>query len=150
MDIETPRSKADEESDSVKDFLSVLFDNPVSPEARGNALTGIQSFNEKRNRLNREMAGSDDFFQQFGNLDDTVYAGGAIPKKYKELTGLSISVLSRCEECILYHLQGCIAENNTRKEMIEAIKIGVIGGGSLTYPSARFAFEALAKLGINE
>ena len=149
MDIETPRSKADEESDSVKDFLGVLFANPAA-KLTGNKLTGIQSFNEKRNRLNREMAGSDDFFQQFGNLDDTVYASGAIPKKYKELTGLSISVLSRCEECILYHLQGCIAENNTREEMIEAIKIGVIGGGSLTYPSARFAFEALAKLGINE
>ena len=106
----------------------------------------IQSFNEKRNRLNREMAGSDDFFEQFGKLDDAVYAGGAIPKKYKELTGLSISVLSRCEECILYHLQGCLAENATREEMIEAIKIGVVGGGSLTYPSARFAFEVLEEL----
>ncbi len=96
------------------------------------------------------MAGSDDFFQQFGNLDDSVYASGAIPKKYKELTGLSISVLSRCDECILYHLQGCIAENATREEMIEAIKIGVIGGGSLTYPAARFAFEALSELVITK
>ncbi len=106
----------------------------------------IQSFNEKRNCLNREMAGSDNFFEQFDKLDDAVYAGGAIPKKYKELTGLSISVLSRCEECILYHLQGCLAENATREEIIEAIKIGVVGGGSLTYPSARFAFEALTEL----
>lgn len=48
--IETPRSKADEESDSVKVFLSVLFANPVA-ELTGNlpdfviqagALTGIQ------------------------------------------------------------------------------------------------------------
>ena len=109
----------------------------------------IQSFNEKRNRLNLEMAGSDDFFEQFSKLDDAVYAGGAIPKKYKELTGLSISVLSRCEECILYHLQGCIAEYATREEMIEAIKIGVVGGGSLIYPSARFAFEALTELITN-
>jgi hypothetical protein len=42
MYIETPRSKADEESDSVKDFFSVLFAYPVA-EPTGNALTGIQN-----------------------------------------------------------------------------------------------------------
>ena len=47
--IETLGSKADEEflparqaGDSVKNFFSVLFANPVSPQARGNALIGIQ------------------------------------------------------------------------------------------------------------
>jgi len=30
--------------DSVKDFFSVLFAYTVSPEARGNALTGIHRF----------------------------------------------------------------------------------------------------------
>ena len=42
--IETPHSKAGEESDSVKDFFSVLFAYPAA-EPTGNALTGIQ---EKR------------------------------------------------------------------------------------------------------
>jgi len=32
--------------------------------------------------------------------------------------------------------------------MIEAIKIGVIGGGSITYPSARFAIKAMTNLNI--
>ena len=39
--IETPRSRADEESDSVKDFFSVLFAYPAA-KPTGNALTGIQ------------------------------------------------------------------------------------------------------------
>jgi len=39
--IETPRSRAGEESDSVKDFFSVLFANPAA-ELAGIALTGIQ------------------------------------------------------------------------------------------------------------
>jgi len=39
--IETPRGKAVEESDSVKDFFSVLFAYPVA-EPSGIALTGIQ------------------------------------------------------------------------------------------------------------
>jgi hypothetical protein len=35
-------------------------------------------------------------------------------------------------------------------EIIEAIKIGVIGGGSITYPSAKFAFKVLKELKIIE
>lgn len=110
----------------------------------------IESFNQTRKALNKSMMDSDDFFKQFGELDDMVYSDGAIPKKYKELIGLSISILTRCEECILYHLQGCLAEKASKQEIIEAIKIGVIGGGSITYPSARFAFKALKELNIIE
>ncbi len=40
--IETPRGRAGEESESVKDFFSVLFAYPVSTLSRGNALTGFQ------------------------------------------------------------------------------------------------------------
>jgi len=106
----------------------------------------IEKFNVARKELNKLMSESDEFFQQFGNLDDIVYGDGAIPKKYKELTGLSISVLTRCEECVLYHIQGCLAANANKQEIIEAIKIGVIGGGSITYPTARFAFKTLKEL----
>lgn len=108
----------------------------------------MENFNKERKALNAMMANHDSFFQQFGKLDDITYSDGAIPKKYKELTGLSISVLSRCEECILYHLQQCMEQKTTKEEMIEAIKIGVIGGGSITYPSARFAFKCMDELGI--
>jgi AhpD family alkylhydroperoxidase len=103
---------------------------------------------EERNSLNKLMTETDEFFRKFGSLDDTVYSDGAIPKKYKELTGLSISVLTRCEECIMYHIQGCIAEKAGKEEIIEAIKIGVIGGGSITYPSARIAFNILKQLKV--
>lgn len=110
----------------------------------------IENFNQTRKALNKLMSDNDDFFRQFGLLDDIVYSDGAIPKKYKELTGLSISVLTRCDECILYHIQGCVAEKASKSEMIEAVKIGVIGGGSITYPSARFAFKALKDLNVIE
>lgn len=68
----------------------------------------IDNFNKKREELNKKLLEIDSFFGIFGDLDANVYSEGAIPKKYKELTGLSISVLTRCNECILYHLQSCI------------------------------------------
>jgi len=108
----------------------------------------FEKFNRERYELNKEMSETDDFFTQFGQLDDNVYSDGEIPKKYKELTGLAISILSRCEECVMYHLQGCIKENANKKEIVEAIKMGVVGGGSITYPTARFAFKTLKELQI--
>lgn len=108
----------------------------------------FSAFNKTRKLMNDTMSSNDSFFLQFGNLDNDVYSEGAIPKKYKELTGLSISVLTRCDECIQYHLQNCIREGVSKQEIIEAIKIGVIGGGSVTYPNARYAFKLMRNLNI--
>lgn len=83
------------------------------------------------------MGEADAFFREFGALDGEAYAEGAIGRKHKELMGLGISIATRCEECVLYHLDGC------REEIVEAIKIGVMAGGSITFPTARFAFAAL-------
>lgn len=108
----------------------------------------IEEFNAKRMYLNSLMNDSDDFFELFGKLDDMVYSEGEIPKKYKELTGLSISILTRCEECTAYHLQNCIKEQCSKAEIIEAIKMGVIGGGSIVYPTVRFAYKLMKDLGM--
>ena len=109
----------------------------------------IEEINKQRKSLNEELAKNDEFFKVFGQLDDKVYTEGAIPKKYKELTGLSISVLTRCEECILYHIQECLKVNTNKHELLEAIKIGVIGGGSITYPSARYAIKVINELDVS-
>jgi AhpD family alkylhydroperoxidase len=97
----------------------------------------------ERERLNELMADQDDFFNEFGALDEAVYTDGAIPKLYKELTGLSISVVTSCTECVEYHIEGAVDAGANRAQLIEAIKIGVIGSGSVTYPTARFAFSVL-------
>ena len=96
-----------------------------------------------RSRYNERLAETDAFFREFGALDDRVYEDGAISKKHKELMGLAVSVSARCNECIVYHLDGCVREGADRGEIVEAIKIGVMAGGSITYPNARFAFEVL-------
>jgi AhpD family alkylhydroperoxidase len=103
---------------------------------------------QSRNELNSVMNESDAFFKNFGMLDDEAYRDGAIPKKNKELMGLAISVVTRCNECILYHLGGCVNAGADKNEILEAIKIGVIGGGSITYPNARFAFKMMKELKI--
>ena len=108
----------------------------------------IPEFNQRRIKLNKQLTELDVFFKDFGGLDDKVYEEGAIPKKYKELTGLSLSVYARCNDCILFHLQNCVIENISVAEIVEAIKMGVMAGGSITYPNARYAMEAIQELKI--
>lgn len=108
----------------------------------------IEEQNQNRKQLNELMNNNDNFFISFGELDDSVYSDGAIPKKYKELTGISISILTCCNECVLYHIQGCVKAGGKKHEIIEAIKMGVIGGGSITYPTARYAFSLMKELNI--
>lgn len=108
----------------------------------------IEETNNERLRLNNLLGETDSFFSQFSELDNNVYNDGTIPKKYKELTGLAISVLSRCEECVFYHLQECISEGANKNEIIESIKMGVVGGGSITYPTARYAIKKLKELAV--
>lgn len=107
-----------------------------------------QELTDYRNQFNKVMVEADSFFKEFGQLDDKVYQDGAISKKNKELMGFAISVATRCNECILYHINGCINSGVSKEELVEAIKIGVIAGGSIAYPNVRFAFEMLKELDI--
>lgn len=106
----------------------------------------VNEMREYRKNYNLKLVEADDFFKEFGALDDKTYSAGAIDKKHKELMGLAISVVSRCNECICYHIEGCLNAKATIDEIMEAIKIGVIGGGSITYPNARFAMKVLDEL----
>ena len=105
---------------------------------------------DQRLVLNRLMADSDPFFSEFGKLDDEAYKEAAIPKKYKELTGLTISIISHCNECVDFHIEQCLKANTSKEELIESIKMGVIGGGSVTYQTARYAFRKLKEINIIE
>lgn len=67
---------------------------------------------------------NDSFFEQFSALDDEVYADGAIPMRYKELTGLSISIATRCDECVDFHLGNCIKLGISLSEIKDANQDG--------------------------
>lgn len=60
----------------------------------------------RRVLLNERMMEADAFFREFDALDDGVYDVGEIGRKHKELMGLAISVTTRRDECVLYHLYG--------------------------------------------
>ena len=105
-------------------------------------------YSKKRKELMELMKESDEFFKQFGLLDDVAFTGNIVPKKYKELTMISISIVSMCEECISYHIQQSLETGATKEEIIEFIKMSMMSRGSVSYPYVRLAFKVLRELKI--
>ena len=99
-----------------------------------------------RKVYNKRLGEEDDFFKKFSALDNETYQANVLDKRQKELIGLTFSIMSRCEECILYHLEECQKADVTRDEVMEVVKMTVIGGGSVLYPFARKVLKLLDEL----
>ncbi|MCF8267833.1 MAG: carboxymuconolactone decarboxylase family protein [Ignavibacteriales bacterium] len=85
-------------------------------------------------------------FKKFFALDNKAYLEGSLPAKYKEMMGLASSMVLRCNDCILYHIDKSIQEGATRQELFEVFNIALIVGGSIVIPHLRFAMEKLDEI----
>lgn len=83
---------------------------------------------------------------RFFALDTAAYREGAIPVRMKELMGLVGSMVLRCNDCIFYHIDRCVTEGATREELMEAMNIALVVGGSIVIPHLRYGFEIMDKL----
>ena len=79
------------------------------------------------------------YWKQYG----LAFADGAIPAKYKQLSGATMSVVVKCEDCLRYHVTMAIRHGATRKEVVEALRIGVLTGGSSGMPTMGAAYALM-------
>jgi AhpD family alkylhydroperoxidase len=104
----------------------------------------LQDFREKRSVLNEKIFALDHLgVKRFFNMDSNTYKDGALDGKTKELLGLVASAVLRCNDCIDYHLEQCTSEGWTKDEMIDAMNVALIVGGSIVIPHFRHAVETL-------
>jgi AhpD family alkylhydroperoxidase len=102
----------------------------------------VQEFNEYRSKMNEKlMADNNKIVKRIFNLDTNAYAEGALDVKTKELLGLVASTVLRCDDCIKYHLETAFNEGVTKEEMMEAMGIATLVGGTLVVPHLRRAYE---------
>jgi AhpD family alkylhydroperoxidase len=102
----------------------------------------IQEFNEYRSKMNGKLlADNNKIVKRIFNLDTNAYAAGALDVKTKELLGLVASAVLRCDDCVKYHLETSYKEGVTREEMMEAMGIATLVGGTIVVPHLRRAYE---------
>lgn len=85
-------------------------------------------------------------YNKFFALDNKAYVNGALSSKTKELMGLSSSMVLRCNDCILYHIDRSIEEGATQEELYETFNVALIVGGSIVIPHLRYAIEKMDEI----
>jgi ribonuclease HI len=107
----------------------------------------LSDFQKFRTQMNEEIHSSGHLgMKRFFALDHQAYEPGALPTKTKELLGLVSSTVLRCDDCITYHLVRCAEEGWKRDEIIDALNVALIVGGSITIPHVRRAFARMHEI----
>lgn len=112
----------------------------------------LDDFRKNREVMNEKIMDLDHLgIKRFFNLDHNTYQDGALPAQTKELLGLVASAVLRCNDCIDYHLEQCAKTGSTKKEIIDALNVALVVGGSIVIPHLRHSVstvEALEQEGL--
>ncbi|MHC4976502.1 MAG: carboxymuconolactone decarboxylase family protein [Planctomycetota bacterium] len=88
--------------------------------------------------------------KRFFSLDSATYRDstdrGGLDAGTKHLLGMAVSMALRCNDCIDYHLEGCVQEGVDEKHIEEAFNIAMLIGGSIVIPHLRHARLSLDEL----
>ncbi|THF50592.1 carboxymuconolactone decarboxylase family protein [Flavobacterium supellecticarium] len=110
----------------------------------------VQEFNDYRSKMNEKLLNDNNkIIKRIFNLDTNAYMEGALDVKTKELLGLVASAVLRCDDCIKYHLETAYKNGITREEMMEAMGIATLVGGTIVIPHLRRAYEFWEALETN-
>jgi AhpD family alkylhydroperoxidase len=110
-------------------------------------MSDIDEFISARREGNAAVLGKDHLgIKRFFNLDEAAYRDGALPGKVKELLGLASSLVLRCNDCLDYHLIQCVKAGWSSAEIVDALNVGLVIGGSIVVPHVRHAVKTLEEL----
>lgn len=109
-----------------------------------NSENRLEHFRKYRSKMNERIFDLDHLgIKRFFNLDTNTYRDGALPSNVKELLGLVASAVLRCNDCIDYHLEQCVKEGYSKDEIVDALNVALVVGGSIVIPHLRHAIETL-------
>lgn len=102
----------------------------------------VKEFNDYRERMNDKiLSDNNKVIKRIFNLDTNAFSEGALDIKTKELLGLVASAVLRCDDCVKYHLETSYKEGLTKEEVVEALSIATLVGGTIVIPHLRRAYE---------
>jgi AhpD family alkylhydroperoxidase len=82
-------------------------------------------------------------YAAFLQMEKAAYADGALPRKVKELIAVGISVVRDCDSCMQWHIEQAAKAGAAKREVLEAVEVGIEMGGGPATVAARFALEVM-------
>ena len=110
-------------------------------------MSDIEDFVIARKQANAAVLAQDHLgIKRFFALDEAAYRDDPLPARVKELLGLAASLVLRCNDCVDYHLIQCVEAKWSDEEIVDALNVGLIVGGSIVIPHLRHAVKTLGEL----
>ena len=107
----------------------------------------VKEFNAYREKMNAQiLSDNNTVIKRIFNLDTNAFKEGALDATTKELLGLVASAVLRCDDCIKYHLEKCHKEGLSKEQIVEALSVATLIGGTIMIPHLRRAYEFLEAL----
>ncbi len=103
-------------------------------------MTWNDKLNGTRDQLRTLNKTIPDTTRAFGALGKTVKEGGTLDFKAKEYVALGIAIATKCEACIVLHVEALIKAGATRDEVADVLGMSIQMGGG---PSMMYAAKAL-------
>jgi AhpD family alkylhydroperoxidase len=101
-----------------------------------------QSIKDRKN-MHLKFLNNVKTYKPFLELEEKAFNDGALKKKIKELMALSISIVTKCEPCMEWHLDQALQSGATDEEIYESIDVAIEMGGGQAGAYARFVLKAL-------
>jgi AhpD family alkylhydroperoxidase len=86
--------------------------------------------------------GAPDVMKGFSAIAHAALKRSALDTKTKELIALGISVATRCDDCIGFHVKAAIDQGATREELLETLGMAIYMGAGPSVMYASHAIEA--------
>ncbi|MEA3165970.1 MAG: hypothetical protein QOJ26_839 [Thermoplasmata archaeon] len=106
--------------------------------------------NSRRRKTDNLLKEDHRDLKRFFALDSAAYrdltAQGGLDEKTKELLGLVASTVLRCNDCIAYHCDRCVEVGWKKAELLDALNVALVVGGSITIPHIRTVWEVVEQL----
>ena len=106
-------------------------------------LKKIEQSIKDRKKLHLSFLKNVKTYKPFLELEEKAFSDGALEKKTKELMALSISIVTKCEPCMQWHLDQALLAGAKDEEIYETIDVAIEMGGGQAGAYARFVLTAL-------
>jgi AhpD family alkylhydroperoxidase len=108
-------------------------------------LDKLKRMTRRRKRAHAALLSLDsNVYRAFLDMERAAFADGSLTKATKELIAIGISVVINCESCMQWHIEQAATAGASRRDVLEAIEVGIEMGGGPATAHARFALEVMA------
>jgi AhpD family alkylhydroperoxidase len=103
----------------------------------------IQKIVEDRTNANEYFERKSEAYRAFQELERKAFQSKSLQKGVKELIALGISIVTKCEPCMEWHVRQALKDGMTEEQIVETMEVAFEMGGGPATVQARFALSAM-------